>query len=61
MNILLNLSYSELEKITLPEVVEGIKRVRERKLKIEAGFDGQYGRVTIFSPEEKKERQKKLF
>ncbi len=61
LNILLNLSYAELAKITLPEVVEGIKRMREKKLKVEAGFDGQYGRVTIFSPEEKKERQKKLF
>jgi len=60
-NVLLNLSYAELEKITLPEVVEGIRRVREKELTIEPGFDGQYGRVTIFSPKEKKERQKSLF
>lgn len=60
-NVLLNLSYSELKKITLPEVVEGIRRVREKDLTIEPGFDGQYGRVTIFSPKEKKERQKSLF
>ncbi len=58
--ILLDLSYDELSKITLPEIVEGIKRVRESKLKITPGFDGQYGRVTIFAPEERKELQSKL-
>ncbi|MBI5022946.1 MAG: DNA helicase UvrD [Candidatus Magasanikbacteria bacterium] len=60
-NILLNLSYAELAKITLPEIVEGIRRVREKKLTIEPGFDGQYGRVSIFNPKEKAERQKSLF
>ena len=60
-NILLNLSYAELTKITLLEIVEGIRRVREKELKIEPGFDGQYGRETIFSPQEKAERQKSLF
>lgn len=60
--ILLDLSYAELEKMTLPEVVEGIRRVRERRLKVVPGFDGQYGHVNIFSPEEKNDnRQKKLF
>ncbi len=60
-NVLLNLSYADLAKITLPEIVEGIRRVREKELKIEPGFDGRYGRVTIFSPKEKSERQKSLF
>lgn len=60
-NILLNLFYAELTKITLPEIVEGIRRVREKELKIEPGFDGQYGRVSIFSPKEKADRQKSLF
>ena len=61
LNILMNLTYVELKKITLPEIVEGIRRMREKELTIEPGFDGQYGRVTIFSPKEKQARQKKLF
>lgn len=59
-NVLLNLNPPDLKKITLPEIAEGIRRVRDKELKIEPGFDGQYGRVTIFSPEEKKERQERL-
>lgn len=59
-NVLLNLSLENLKQMTLPEIVEGICRVRTRELKIEPGFDGQYGRVSIFSPEEKKERQGRL-
>jgi len=61
LKILMDLSYEELSEIAEPMVVEGIKRMREKRLKIKPGFDGQYGEVTIFSPEEKKGRQKKLF
>jgi uncharacterized protein (TIGR00375 family) len=59
--ILLDLGYDELKKITSAEIVEGIRRVREKELTIEPGYDGEYGKVTIFSPKEKKDRQKKLF
>jgi len=60
-DILLNLSYEELEKITLPEIIEGIRRVRERRLTVVPGFDGQYGKVKIFNDKERKIYQKKLF
>lgn len=60
-NVLLNLSLDDLKKITLARIAEGIRRVRAKELQIEPGFDGQYGRVAIFSPEEKEERQERLF
>ena len=60
-NILLNLDLAELKKITLPEIAEGIRRVRAGEVKLAAGFDGEYGKVSIFTPQEKKDRQKKLF
>jgi uncharacterized protein (TIGR00375 family) len=60
-NILLNLDYEDLKKITLSEIVEGIKRVREGKLIIAPGYDGVYGTVKIFSEQEKKKnRQERL-
>ncbi|MFA6533996.1 MAG: endonuclease Q family protein [Patescibacteria group bacterium] len=62
MNILLNLSYSELAAITEPKIVEGIRRMREGRLNIQPGFDGQYGKVEIFRPDERAEKwQKSLF
>jgi PHP family Zn ribbon phosphoesterase len=62
LNILLNLGLKDLEKMTDPAVVEGIKRVREGKLIIKPGFDGQYGEIRIFSEQEKKKnKQKSLF
>lgn len=48
-DILLDLPYGDLKKISLPRVVDGIKRVRSGNLKIKPGFDGKYGTVKIFS------------
>ncbi|MCX7726663.1 MAG: UvrD-helicase domain-containing protein, partial [Chitinispirillaceae bacterium] len=36
-------------------IAEGIKRVREGKLYISAGYDGQYGSIEIFTEAERKE------
>ena len=64
---MLDLGYNELEKMTLPIVVEAIRRNREEKLHIEPGFDGRYGKIEIFTRKEREEwaaksnRQKALF
>ena len=60
-NILLDVPFEELSKFTLPRVAEGIKRVRNGKLIIEPGYDGEFGKVKIFQEEEKEEKQDKLF
>ena len=61
MDILMNIDLDKIKQATRPEIVEGIKRVREGKLVIEPGFDGQYGAVKIFSDEDKKNNQRRLF
>ena len=53
-NILIDISREELEKVTLPEIAEGIVRVREGKVFIEPGYDGVYGKIRIFSKGEQK-------
>ncbi len=62
MAVLLDLPYTDLEKMTLPGIVEGIRRVRAGEMHVDPGFDGQYGTVKIFNDEEKKiNQQEKLF
>jgi len=52
--ILLEISREDLETATLPEITEGLIRVREGKVFIEPGYDGVYGKVRIFSQGEQK-------
>lgn len=56
-NVLLTATKQDLIGATSPEIADGIVRVREGKVSITPGYDGVYGRVTIFS----KGEQKRLF
>ncbi len=59
--ILLNTPEKELKKITEPIITEGILRVRNGKVFIKPGFDGQYGEIKIFEETERKNYQSQLF
>ncbi|MCB9803026.1 DNA helicase UvrD [Candidatus Nomurabacteria bacterium] len=63
--VLLDLSFADLKKIMPENLALGIIRMRENKLKLIPGFDGQYGKIEIFSEEEQKlakiNQQKSLF
>jgi uncharacterized protein (TIGR00375 family) len=62
-NVLLDASKEKLASVTLPEIAEGIIRVREGKVVKEPGYDGVYGKIRIFSQGEEKNliKQKTLF
>jgi len=62
-NILLEAPKSDLERFSKPEIAEGIIRVREKKVKIEPGYDGEYGKIKIFNDGEQKDfsKQNSLF
>jgi uncharacterized protein (TIGR00375 family) len=63
-NILLKLSDEELFKKMPQRLAEGILKVRQGKVNIKAGYDGEYGIISIFGEEEKedkKEQQLSLF
>jgi len=52
LKILLNADLKDIEKESSFELAEAIKRVREGKLNIRPGFDGEYGKIKIFSENE---------
>jgi uncharacterized protein (TIGR00375 family) len=52
-NILMELSPEDLATFTPPMILEGILRVREGRLNITPGYDGVFGKVQIFSPQER--------
>jgi len=62
-NVLLNVKEEDLKSQTLPEIAEGIIRVREGEVNIEPGYDGVFGKVRIFQETEvqKYSAQKTLF
>lgn len=47
--VLFDASRADLESRLRPEVAEGIMRVREGRLSIQPGYDGEYGEVSIFA------------
>ncbi|MFH1551839.1 MAG: endonuclease Q family protein [bacterium] len=62
-NILLNIKPEQIKSVSLPEIAEGIKRVRNNKVCIEPGYDGEFGIIKIFNDKERKSfsKQSKLF
>jgi DNA helicase-2/ATP-dependent DNA helicase PcrA len=53
-NILMDCSYDELKNATLPKIAEGVIRAREGKVFVEPGYDGVYGKIKVYSDDEKK-------
>lgn len=48
LDILMNMPIEIIKQNTLPNIAEGIQRVRCGKVRIQPGYDGQYGEVKIF-------------
>ena len=61
--VLLDLDTNQLSAITGPEIVSGIINVRRGQVQISPGYDGVYGKVSVFPAGQarKKVQQKSLF
>lgn len=53
LDILIHCDLSQIEREGSSILAEGIKRVRDAKVKIAAGYDGEFGRVHLFTEEER--------
>lgn len=53
--LLLDMPPEELKRFTTSRVLEGIVRMRQGKVNIVPGHDGVYGKIRIFSPEDREE------
>lgn len=53
--ILQDASIEDITKYAGPVVAEGIRRMRSGEVKIAAGYDGEYGTIHLFTPEERKD------
>ena len=52
-SILLDLPIFELEKTAAPKIAEGVRLMREGKVQIEPGYDGVFGKISLFGEEKK--------
>src|SRR3989344_5497330 len=52
-SVLLEATEEDLKKGALPEIAAGISKVRKGEVHIEAGYDGAYGKIKIFTAQER--------
>lgn len=52
LDILLKKEIEEIESAGIPLLAESIRRMRDSQIHLTPGFDGEFGRVTLFDPEE---------
>ncbi|MCK5695523.1 MAG: UvrD-helicase domain-containing protein, partial [Desulfobacula sp.] len=53
LGILLEKSFEEIETANVPLLAEAVMKMRTGDIKIDPGYDGEYGKVNIFSRQEK--------
>jgi uncharacterized protein (TIGR00375 family) len=59
-NVLLKASDEEIEKGISARIAQGILRMRKGEVKLLAGYDGEYGKISLFDKEEDKPKDNQL-
>jgi uncharacterized protein (TIGR00375 family) len=54
-DLLLNATRSEIITVSTEAIAESILRVREGRVHIAGGYDGEFGKIQIYSPEEREQ------
>ncbi len=55
MAVLRDVPVEEVARVAGPVVAEAVRRVRAGELRVEGGYDGEFGTVRIFEPDERRE------
>ena len=55
--VLFRVSLDEIRNVAGERVTQGVEKVRARNIKINPGFDGEYGKVAIWNEGEEKEKK----
>ena len=61
MEILLNIPQEQLQKSCAPRIARGIINVRQKRVNIVPGYDGVFGKISIFQEGEKNSEQQLSF
>jgi uncharacterized protein (TIGR00375 family) len=59
--VLMDADCCEIARISGSRTAEAVKRVRQGKIHIKPGYDGEYGKISIFEEEETEKPQTSLF
>jgi len=57
-NVLLWADTDEIAKLAGPQIAEGIARMRKGKVKVDEGYDGVFGTISVFAEEVEKKDEK---
>ena len=52
LDVLLKIPVDQLNRSAVPLLGEAVRRIREKELSIQPGYDGDYGKICIFEPGE---------
>ena len=58
--ILMDAPIKDIEKMAGDLIAEGVRRMRSGEVTIAAGYDGEYGKITLFSEEDRKRKEGQL-
>ncbi|MFQ5631718.1 MAG: UvrD-helicase domain-containing protein, partial [bacterium] len=58
MYILQDAPLEDIEKVSGSLIAEGVRRMRVGEVHIASGYDGEYGKIKIFAPEEREKLQR---
>lgn len=55
--VLREIPLEQIDRLGIPLLSEAIRRVRQKEISVDPGFDGEFGKIRIFTPDERRSLQ----